>query len=101
MLVLTRRLGESICIDGDIRVTIQGVRGNQVRVGVTAPREKAVHREEIYQKIRQENLEASSSPIEMAALRELSHEVNLEEKSSEGKNEYLQLKTEGNRRRSQ
>lgn len=55
MLVLTRRLGESICINDDIRIIIQHIRGNQVRVGIAAPRETVIHREEVYQKILQEN----------------------------------------------
>lgn len=60
MLVLTRRLGESIWINDDIRIVIQNIRGNQVRVGIAAPREMVVHREEIYQKIHQENRAAQS-----------------------------------------
>jgi len=54
MLILTRRVGETIKIGEDITVTVLGVKGNQVRVGVGAPRDVAVHREEIYQRIQQE-----------------------------------------------
>jgi carbon storage regulator len=54
MLVMTRRSGEKIMIGSNITLTILGVKGNQVRIGVDAPREVAVHREEIYQRIRQE-----------------------------------------------
>ena len=54
MLILTRRVGESVMIDNDITVTILGVKGNQVRVGVNAPKEVAVHREEIYERIKAE-----------------------------------------------
>lgn len=54
MLVMTRRSGEKIMIGSNITLTILGVQGNQVRIGVNAPREVAVHREEIYQRIRQE-----------------------------------------------
>ena len=52
MLILTRRVGETLMIGDDITVTVLGVKGNQVRVGVSAPRDVAVHREEIYQRIR-------------------------------------------------
>lgn len=54
MLILTRRVGEMIKVGNDITVCILGVKGNQVRVGVEAPKEVEVHREEIYQRIRQE-----------------------------------------------
>jgi carbon storage regulator len=59
MLVLTRRVGESIVIDNEITVTVLGVKGNQVRLGVIAPKDIAVHREEIFDKI-QEELSQSS-----------------------------------------
>lgn len=54
MLILTRRVGESVVIGDDISVTVLGVKGNQVRLGVNAPRDVSVHREEIYAKIQQE-----------------------------------------------
>ena len=54
MLILTRRNGEVLKIGDDIDVTVLGVKGNQVRVGINAPRDVSVHREEIYQRIKQE-----------------------------------------------
>lgn len=54
MLILTRRVGERLMIGEDISVTVLGVKGNQVRIGVDAPSSVIVHREEIYQRIRSE-----------------------------------------------
>ncbi len=54
MLVLSRRLGESLVIGDDIRLTVLGVSGNQVRIGIAAPKEVSVHREEIFQRIQKE-----------------------------------------------
>jgi carbon storage regulator len=54
MLILTRRVGETVVIGNDVTVTVLGVKGNQVRLGVNAPREVAVHREEIYERIQGE-----------------------------------------------
>lgn len=56
MLILTRRVGETLMIGDEVSVTILGVKGNQVRVGVNAPKDVAVHREEIYQRIQHERV---------------------------------------------
>ena len=57
MLILTRRVGEVVMIGNDVTVTVLGVKGNQVRIGVNAPRDVAVHREEIFERIKREELE--------------------------------------------
>lgn len=70
MLVLTRRLNQSIKIGDDVEITVIEVRGDQVRLGVTAPREVSVHRKEIYLQIQQENRAAAAQnePADVDAL---------------------------------
>ena len=61
MLILTRRVGESVVIGEDVTVTVLGVKGNQVRIGINAPKHVAVHREEIFERIKREAEEGSTS----------------------------------------
>lgn len=61
MLILTRKLGESIAIGDWIKITLLEVQGKQVKIGVQAPRDVAIHRQEIYEKIQQENLRAAGA----------------------------------------
>lgn len=60
MLILTRKSGESLLIGDDVEITILSVRGGQVKIGVKAPKEVAVHREEVYQRIKSTNTEHSN-----------------------------------------
>jgi len=60
MLILTRRVGETLMIGDEVTVTVLGVKGNQVRIGVNAPRDVAVHREEIYERIKREQAEQAT-----------------------------------------
>jgi carbon storage regulator len=66
MLILTRRVGETVMIGDDVTITVLGVKGNQVRVGINAPKSVAVHREEIYERIKREQ-QASDVPENKAS----------------------------------
>lgn len=68
MLILTRRIGETIMIDDEVAITVLGVKGAQVRLGINAPKEISVHRQEIYNRIKQEEaLCLSTSLVNQAA----------------------------------
>ena len=66
MLILTRRVGETLVIGDDVTVTVLGIKGNQVRIGVNAPKEISVHREEIYDRIQREKEAAAAGDAPVA-----------------------------------
>lgn len=61
MLILTRRIGETLMVGDEVTVTVLGVKGNQVRIGVTAPKDVSVHRQEVYDKIQKESSVSSDT----------------------------------------
>jgi carbon storage regulator len=85
MLILTRKLGENIRIGDKIKVTILDIKGGQVKLGIEAPPEVAVHREEIYERIREENERASGVTPKM--LREVAGVFRAGKKSRRGRSE--------------
>jgi len=66
MLVLTRKLGESIAIDDHIKIVVVQIKGKQVRLGIQAPKETKIHREEVYTAIKEQNEEAMKAPAELS-----------------------------------
>ncbi|MDC0255905.1 carbon storage regulator CsrA [Bacteriovoracales bacterium] len=64
MLVLTRKLGESIAIDDHIKIVVVQIKGKQVRLGIKAPKETKIHREEVYKAIQEQNQEASKADLD-------------------------------------
>lgn len=81
MLVLTRRLNQSIKVGDDVEITVIEVRGDQVRLGVSAPRDVAVHRKEVYLQIQQENRAAALALPEAINLEALGQAVSARDKS--------------------
>ena len=77
MLILTRRVGETLMIGDDVTVTVLGVKGNQVRIGIDAPRDVAVHREEIYERIQREK-EGGEEAVEEAVEEVSEYDANEE-----------------------
>jgi len=74
MLVLTRKLGESIAIDDNIKIVVVQIKGKQVRLGIKAPKETKIHREEVYQAIQDQNTEASQA--DLSSISDLADELN-------------------------
>ncbi len=73
MLVLTRKLGESIAIDDHIKIVVVSIKGKQVRLGIKAPKETKIHREEVYKAIQDQNTEAAQS--DFGAISDLAREL--------------------------
>ncbi|MBS1959354.1 MAG: carbon storage regulator CsrA [Bdellovibrionales bacterium] len=68
MLVLTRKLGESIAIDDHIKITVVQIKGKQVRLGIQAPKETKIHREEVYSAIQDQNKSSGTAPADLSQL---------------------------------
>ena len=84
MLVLTRRNGESVRIGPDVRITVVSTSGGQVRIGIEAPAQVAVHREEVWERIARANREAASAPEDLLAALERGAAASRSEAEEEG-----------------
>ena len=87
MLILSRRPGESLTIGDEITITVVGVNGNQIRLGITAPREVRVLREEIYKAMHEENRAAASAPDSVKRLEEVFQQVRGSTKGESSENQ--------------
>ena len=76
MLILTRKLGESIRIGDNIKITVSDIKGKQIRIGIDAPRDVTVHREEVYQMIKEQNILAAEAGRDDSISKSLSHVWN-------------------------
>lgn len=97
MLVLARKLNESIMIGDEVEVVIIDIKGDQVKLGIRAPKNVTVHRKEIYQDIKQENIAAISSEFKPGDLRELS-DFFMKEKEGKKREEKEKEDKEGNKK---
>ncbi|MCO5142363.1 MAG: carbon storage regulator CsrA [Oligoflexia bacterium] len=87
MLVLTRKLGESIAIDDNIRIMVVQIKGKQVRLGIQAPKETKIHRQEVYESIQTSNKEAAqASPKSVSDVAEMLKRGSKQSGGSDGKN---------------
>ena len=77
MLILTRRVGETLMIGESVSVTVLGVKGNQVRIGINAPRNVSIHRKEVFEEIQQENRQASTVNLSQEELKKAVETLHL------------------------